>query len=90
MAKVCGIIAPRKEDMTGDYEVGDRSLASCILKGVHGYGPHVFRTTEGKLIAWEDDDCDCCEPEEDEPCAVFWNIEESDIPEYQSGGPPKK
>lgn len=91
MSQVCGIIAPRQEEMTGYDDARSRSLASCILEGVHGWGPHVFRTPEGGLIAWEDDnDCGCCEPDEDDRCTVYWDIKESDIPKYQDGGPPRK
>ncbi len=88
MSVECGIIVPRQEYVIGYRE--DGYLASCILSGVHGYGPHVFRTPEGLLMAWEDDmECGCCEPEEDARCIVHWEIEESDILLYQNGGPRK-
>lgn len=67
----------------------DGYLSVCILEGVHGYGPHVFRTPEGKLYAWEDDmECGCCKPEEDGRCTTYWEITEVDIPQYQLGGRP--
>jgi hypothetical protein len=57
----------------------DDYLAECILSRAHN-SPHIFKTPEGKFFAWEDDECDCCEPEEDDPCAIYWEIRESEIP----------
>jgi hypothetical protein len=58
----------------------DKYLAECILEYPHN-GPHVVKTPEGKFFAWEDDmECDCCGDDEYDRCAVYWEIEESDIP----------
>lgn len=54
----------------------DGYLAECVLGKAH-YEPHVFKTPEGKYIAWKDDmECGCCEPEEDDRCCFFWEISE--------------
>ncbi len=90
---LCGIIMPRQEDAVGHHLSIVRSgyLAECILSDVHGHGPHVFRTPEGKLFAWENDkdcDCDSCVNSEDsnDQCIVFWEIDESEVALYQKGG----
>lgn len=84
MAK-CAIIATRQDEIIGWRK--DGYLAECILEGVHGWGPHVFRTPEGLLYAWEDDnECGCCEPDEDDRCTIYWEIEESELPSFLNGG----
>jgi hypothetical protein len=78
----CGIIATRQEDIIGNRD--DGYFAECILER-HGWGPHVFRTPEGKIYAWEDDmECGCCEPDEDDRCTIYWEISETDLPKYQN------
>ncbi len=73
----CGIIVPRQEDVLGLR--ADHYIAECVLEYAHD-GPHVFKTPEGAHIAWEDDDdCGCCEPDEDDPCFVYWKVDGSDI-----------
>ena len=75
---ICGIIAPRQEDIVC-YRA-DGYLAECILSQGH-FCPHVIKTPEGKYFEWEDDsDCDCCSADEDNPCYVYQEItkEEAD------------
>lgn len=80
----CGLIACRQHQIVGHRD--DGYLAECILEGVHGHGPHVCRTPEGMYYAWEDDpECGCCEPDEDDHCHIYWEIEEKELPEYQRG-----
>jgi len=74
----CGIIVSRQRDIVGDHY--DNYLAECILPDAH-LGPHVIKTPEGKLFAWEYDwNCDCCKLDEYGWCYMYWEIEESDIP----------
>jgi hypothetical protein len=74
----CGIIVPRREEILGSRE--DGYLPECILNQNHK-GPHVFKTPEGKFVAWEDDwDCKCCESHEDSRCYTYFEILEIDIP----------
>ena len=78
MRTECSIIAPRQWDLVGERE--DGYFAACIRKVAHR-GPHVVKTPEGKFIAWKDDmECDCCAPDEDDRCTVYWEIQEFDIP----------
>mgnify|MGYP001569838721 CR=1 FL=1 len=73
----CGIIPPRRENIIGDRL--DEYLGECIREK-HNFGPHVLRTPEGKLFAWEDDmECDCCKPTEDDRCYTYWEINESEF-----------
>ncbi len=73
----CGVIMPRREQtVQGNC---DHYLAECIRKRGHR-GPHVIKTPENVLIAWEYDwECGCCEPEEDERCYVYQEISEKEI-----------
>jgi hypothetical protein len=75
----CWILPPRPEDMIGPRQ--DGYMPECLLPKPH-YTPHVFKTPEGKYIAWEDDmECGCCEPDEDDRCAVFWQISKQEFEE---------
>ena len=79
----CGIIVPRREDIVGYSH--DSYMAECILVRNH-LGPHVIELPGGKLIAWENDwECGCCKPEEDDRCFLYWEIQESDIPNLSKG-----
>ena len=83
----CGIIPPRPYDMVGWSYKGDTARLGCILEGVHNYGPHVFSTSGGKYYAWEDDlDCDCCSPDEEDRCCIYWEIKKAELEKYQNGG----
>lgn len=80
----CGIIAPRHGEMVGVKE--DSFSAGCIRERCHD-GPHVFKTSEGKFIAWEDDlECECCQSEncDEEMCIVYWEVAEVDVPHLKS------
>jgi hypothetical protein len=71
---ICGTIPPRRHEIIGER---DDYLAECVLPDSHT-GPHVIRTPEGKLIAWEDccNECGDCESPEEDPCYSFWEIKE--------------
>jgi hypothetical protein len=74
---ICGIIAPRQEDVVGYRQ--DGYLAECILLQGH-LSPHVVKTPEGKFMAWQDDfECGCCTGDDDDRCTVYWEITESEI-----------
>lgn len=74
---LCGIIVPRQNCVVGYRD--DGYLAECILPYGH-YDFHVVRTPEDEYFAWWDDwDCDCCGPEEDQRCYVYTRIEESEV-----------
>ncbi len=78
-ANICGIIVPRYQEIVGERR--DGYLPQCVLARDHR-GPHVFRTPEGELVAWEDDwNCGCCSPEEDDRCYVYWPVTREDIPD---------
>ena len=80
---ICGIIPPRREDMIG-YR-SDNYRAECILERAH-FSPHLIKTPEGKYIEWEDDnDCDCCEPGEDDCCYVYAEITEEQARQLLQG-----
>lgn len=81
----CGIIVPRRDHVIGTLRK-DGYLPQCILAQGH-HTPHVFKTPEGKFFAWEDDmECDCCQPDEDERCYIWWEIQEEDIPKLPIQG----
>lgn len=83
--ETCGIIVPRRREILGCHRESD-DLPVCICPRNH-FGPHVFRTQDGQLIAWEDDhECGCCEPGEDERCYLYWNIDEAEFQKYLSEG----
>lgn len=77
----CEIIVPRQKNVVGYRD--DGYLAECILPDEHWSNPnsyHVVKTPEGKYFAWKDDwECDCCEPEEDGRCYVWWEISELEV-----------
>ena len=86
----CGIIMPRYQD-TAEFCTASPDDMACILEGVHGYGPHVVRTSDRRSFAWEYDyNCGCCcGPDEYDCCFVFWKIRDTELSVYQSGGPSK-
>lgn len=70
MADVCHILFCRSEfnDITG-----------CLKPSAHN-DHHVCRTSDGRLMAWEDDyecNCGCWDDEEyDSVCRVYWEVKE--------------
>lgn len=71
----CGIIAPRQEQVCGLPP--EQFTAECFRENNHD-GPHSFRIPSGEVYCWEYDmSCDCCEPDEDQRCTVFWLEEEA-------------
>jgi hypothetical protein len=72
---LCSIIVPRQSEIIDDPDY----LAECIRMSGHPE-PHVFRTPEGKFIAWKDDmTCDCCAPDEDDRCYAYWEITAQEV-----------
>lgn len=75
---MCNTIVPRMEN---DFYVGEpRSSCECVLPCSHSPAPHVFRLSDGRHIAWQDDyECNCCEPGDPDRCFVYWEISEENV-----------
>ena len=85
---LCSIITPRQDGMLGVPNADSGYLAECILLDCHD-GPHVFKTPGGKYFAWEDDwSCDCCKPDEEDRCTIYWEIKEEEIVNLSKGQVP--
>lgn len=74
---ICGKIVPRQNEVVGERR--DGYLAECILPE-HHKGHHIIKIPEGKYFAWRDDEsCECCGPEESDPCYIFWEMSADEV-----------
>ncbi len=62
--------------------IEDICSTECLRAAPHRDGRHVFKTPDGRYMAWQDDySCDCCGVDDDEAgdrCFIFVEITEQE------------